>query len=70
MIRGKELALPVLQGGMGVGISLDRLAGAVAARIYLSHNSGTGGKEAPEEPHKTQIAGNDNFFGEEDRSDK
>ena len=31
MIRGKELALPVLQGGMGVGISLDRLAGAVAA---------------------------------------
>ena len=46
------------------------LAGAVAARIYLSHNSGTGGKEAPEEPHKTQIAGNDNFFGEEDRSDK
>ena len=30
MIRGKELALPVLQGGMGVGISLDRLAGADA----------------------------------------
>jgi len=31
MIRGKELTLPVLQGGMGVGVSLDRLAGAVAA---------------------------------------
>lgn len=31
-IRGKILPLPVLQGGMGVGVSLDRLAGAVAAQ--------------------------------------
>ena len=31
MIRGKRLPLPILQGGMGIGISLDRLAGAVAA---------------------------------------
>ena len=48
------------------------LAGAVAAKLYLSHNNGNGssGKEAPKEPSKTQIAGNDNFFGEEDRSDK
>lgn len=30
-IRGKALPLPILQGGMGVGISLDGLAGAVAA---------------------------------------
>ena len=30
-IRGKTLPLPILQGGMGVGISLDGLAGAVAA---------------------------------------
>lgn len=30
-IRGRTLTLPILQGGMGVGISLDRLAGAVAA---------------------------------------
>ena len=30
-IRGKRLPLPILQGGMGVGISLDGLAGAVAA---------------------------------------
>ena len=30
-IRGKTLPLPILQGGMGVGVSLDRLAGAVAA---------------------------------------
>lgn len=30
-IRGRTLALPILQGGMGIGVSLDRLAGAVAA---------------------------------------
>ena len=30
-IRGKHPPLPILQGGMGVGVSLDRLAGAVAA---------------------------------------
>ena len=29
-IRGKTLSLPILQGGMGVGISLDGLAGAVS----------------------------------------
>ena len=30
-IRGKTLPLPIIQGGMGVGVSLERLAGAVAA---------------------------------------
>ncbi|SFO96451.1 NAD(P)H-dependent flavin oxidoreductase YrpB, nitropropane dioxygenase family [Oscillibacter sp. PC13] len=30
-IKGKLLPLPILQGGMGIGVSLDRLAGAVAA---------------------------------------
>lgn len=30
-IRGKALPLPIIQGGMGIGISLDGLAGAVAA---------------------------------------
>ena len=30
-IRGKTLPLPILQGGMDVGVSLDGLAGAVAA---------------------------------------
>lgn len=30
-IRGKTLSVPVLQGGMGIGVSLDRLAGAVAS---------------------------------------
>lgn len=31
MLRDKTLPLPVLQGGMGIGVSLDRLAGTVAA---------------------------------------
>ena len=31
-LGGKTLSLPILQGGMGIGISLDRLAGAVAAK--------------------------------------
>ena len=31
-IRGKTLPLPIIQGGMGVGVSLDGLAGAVAAQ--------------------------------------
>ena len=30
-LAGKPLAVPVLQGGMGVGVSLGGLAGAVAA---------------------------------------
>ena len=53
------------------------LAGAVAAKLYLSHNNPdrTGQGHSPdkpdrEPPHHTQIAGNDNFFGEEDQSDK
>ena len=32
VLGGKVLPVPILQGGMGVGISLDGLAGAVAAR--------------------------------------
>lgn len=31
LIRNRELSLPIIQGGMGVGISLSGLAGAVAA---------------------------------------
>ena len=30
-IRGHELTVPILQGGMGVGVSMGGLAGAVAA---------------------------------------
>ena len=43
------------------------LAGGVAAKLYLGHGSS---KDTHSQPHKTQIAGNDNFFGEEDHSDK
>ena len=32
IIRGKTLPLPIIQGGMGIGVSLERLAGAVAAQ--------------------------------------
>ena len=30
-IRGRALVVPIVQGGMGIGVSLERLAGAVAA---------------------------------------
>ena len=55
------------------------VAGGMAGMIFLGHNgnhnsgSRSGGKkpDAPPLDHtKTQIAGNNNFFGEEDRSDK
>ena len=55
------------------------VAGGMAGMIFLGHNgnhnseSRSGGKKpaAPPLDHtKTQIAGNNNFFGEEDRSDK
>ncbi|MGI5963220.1 MAG: MraY family glycosyltransferase [Lawsonibacter sp.] len=43
------------------------VAGAVAYMLFLSHNHNN---NEPSSPSKTQIAGNDNFFGEEDRSEK
>lgn len=45
------------------------LAGAVAAKIYLGH-TGRSKMEEMEDSPQTQIAGNNNFFGEEDISDK
>ena len=42
------------------------VAGALAGKFYLEHNK----EEAPKHQHHTQIAGNENFFGEEDKSDK
>ena len=45
------------------------LAGAVAAKIYLGHTGRTKMEEM-EDSSQTQIAGNNNFFGEEDISDK
>ena len=51
------------------------VAGGMAGMIFLNHNNNNNHNEkTPEEPKldhtKTQIAGNDNFFGEEDRSEK
>lgn len=52
-------------------------AGGLAARFYLNHNNSGGGSHGKraqrpggERRSTTQIAGNDNFFGEEDTSDK
>jgi hypothetical protein len=45
------------------------LAGAVAAKLYLGTSTQSKMEEMEESP-KTQIAGNNNFFGEEDISDK
>ena len=44
------------------------VAGAVAAKIFLGHNHNSDPSPAPRS--RTQIAGNDNFFGEEDTSEK
>ena len=44
------------------------LAGAMAGKIFLGHAHTS--VSAPKDRPKTQIAGNDNFFGEEDRSEK
>ena len=52
------------------------VAGGMAGMIFLNHNNnnnnGSGKKSSspPLDHSKTQIAGNDNFFGEEDRSEK
>ena len=48
------------------------IAGGMAAKLYLDRNGGHPGNDGQkaEQPHHTQIAGNDNFFGEEDISEK
>lgn len=47
------------------------VAGGMASMVFLSHNNG-GSHETPPtlDSSKTQISGNDNFFGEEDQSEK
>lgn len=47
-------------------------AGAVAGKLFLdrANASGSQPETGNRRTHTTQIAGNDNFFGEEDRSDK
>ena len=39
------------------------LCGALAGKVFLDHAQATQGTNSP-------IGGNDNFFGEEDRSEK
>ena len=46
------------------------LAGGMAAKIFLGHNQEKDSARDSTPRSKTQIAGNDNFFGEEDRSEK
>ena len=46
------------------------VAGGMAGMIFLNHNNGKKPPAPPLDHSKTQIAGNDNFFGEEDRSEK
>ena len=45
-------------------------AGFLAAKLYLGHTGGHKDDSASPSGSGTQIAGNENFFGEEDRSDK
>jgi len=45
-------------------------AGGLAAGLFLTHNDGRHTPQDPGRHHKTQISGNDNFFGEEDQSEK
>lgn len=48
------------------------IAGGMAAKLYLDRSVGHPGDSGSktQEPNRTQIAGNDNFFGEEDISEK
>ena len=58
-IRNKTLSLPILQGGMGVGISLEKLAGAVAAHGGMGTISAAfGGYAEPDfekDPHGANL---------------
>ncbi len=48
------------------------LVGGVSAKLYLDHINGRNQPPAPKKPRRppTDVAGNDNFFGEEERSEK
>ena len=46
------------------------ITGAVAAGIFVSHNGPRDPDTPPKRPNRSQIAGSENFFGEEDQSDK
>ena len=46
------------------------VTGGCAAKLFLGHSNGAGKPTDPKPAPHTQIAGNDNFFGEEDMSEK
>jgi len=46
------------------------VTGSCAAKLFLGHSNGAGKPAGPKSAPHTQIAGNDNFFGEEDMSEK
>ena len=58
-LGNKILPLPILQGGMGIGISLDRLAGAVAREGGMGTLStaacGFLDPDYPKNPQKTNL---------------
>lgn len=58
-LGNKELKLPVIQGGMGVGVSLSGLAGAVAAEggmgVISSANIGFDEPDFEQSPHEANI---------------
>lgn len=58
-LKNKELALPIIQGGMGVGVSLSGLAGAVAAcggmGVISGVNCGFGEADFKENPLEANL---------------
>lgn len=59
LIKGKTLEIPIIQGGMGVGVSLSNLAGAVAKcgglGVISSVNAGYRDEGFLEQPKKTNL---------------
>ena len=58
-IKDKVLDVPVIQGGMGVGVSLSSLAGAVAANgacgVISSVNAGYDEQDFKSSPFKANL---------------
>ena len=58
-IKDKVLDVPVIQGGMGVGVSLSSLAGAVAANgacgVISSVNAGYDEQDFESSPFKANL---------------
>lgn len=67
LIHKKELPLPIIQGGMGVGVSLGGLAGAVAREGAMGVVSSVNCGYAREEFRKNPLEANRKAFAEEIR---